>query len=51
MKPVNKAVFFDRDDTLIKDVPYNGDPDVVELMPGALAETHGMARPAANTSV
>jgi D-glycero-D-manno-heptose 1,7-bisphosphate phosphatase len=31
-----KAVFFDRDDTLIYDVPYNGDPDRVELMPGAL---------------
>ena len=32
---MNKAVFFDRDDTLIKDVPYNGDPDRVVLMPGA----------------
>ncbi len=31
-----KAVFFDRDDTLIYDVPYNGDPDRVELMPGAV---------------
>jgi len=28
-----KAVFFDRDNTLIKDVPYNGDPDKVELLP------------------
>ncbi|HQG47290.1 MAG TPA: HAD-IIIA family hydrolase, partial [bacterium] len=31
----NSAVFFDRDDTLIRDVPYNGDPHRVELLPGA----------------
>jgi HAD superfamily hydrolase (TIGR01662 family) len=30
-----RAVLFDRDDTLIRDVPYNGDPDRVEAMPGA----------------
>jgi len=30
-----KAVFFDRDNTIIKDVPYNGDPDKVELLPNA----------------
>ncbi|WP_327091877.1 HAD-IIIA family hydrolase [Nonomuraea sp. NBC_01738] len=29
------AVLFDRDGTLIKDVPGNGDPDRVEPMPGA----------------
>lgn len=29
------AVLFDRDDTLIVDVPYNGDPRRVRLMPGA----------------
>ena len=29
------AVLFDRDGTLIADVPYNGDPDLVEPMPGA----------------
>lgn len=29
------AVFFDRDDTLIHDVPYNGDPARVVLLPGA----------------
>jgi D-glycero-D-manno-heptose 1,7-bisphosphate phosphatase len=28
------AVFFDRDDTLIKNVPYLGDPAQVELLPG-----------------
>ena len=30
------AVLFDRDGTLVVDVPYNGDPDRVEPMPGAL---------------
>lgn len=32
-----KAVFVDRDGTLVRDVPYNGDPDLVEPMPGAQA--------------
>jgi histidinol-phosphate phosphatase family protein len=31
------AVLVDRDGTLIKDVPYNGDPELVEPMPGALS--------------
>lgn len=31
----DRAVLFDRDGTLIVDVPYNGDPSKVELMPGA----------------
>ncbi|MEV5830095.1 HAD-IIIA family hydrolase [Spirillospora sp. NPDC052242] len=30
-----RVVLFDRDDTLIRDVPYNGDPARVEPMPGA----------------
>ena len=30
------AVLFDRDGTLVRDVPYNGDPDLVQPMPGAL---------------
>jgi HAD superfamily hydrolase (TIGR01662 family) len=30
-----KVVLFDRDGTLIHDVPYNGDPDLVTPMPGA----------------
>ncbi|MFB4296815.1 HAD-IIIA family hydrolase [Actinomadura sp. NTSP31] len=30
-----RVVLFDRDDTLIRDVPYNGDPALVEPMPGA----------------
>ena len=29
------AVLFDRDGTLVRDVPYNGDPDRVSVMPGA----------------
>ncbi|MFF8606641.1 D-glycero-alpha-D-manno-heptose-1,7-bisphosphate 7-phosphatase [Streptomyces sp. NPDC015346] len=32
-----EAVLFDRDDTLIADVPYNGDPGLVVPMPGAAA--------------
>src|SRR5439155_3253111 len=31
------AVLFDRDGTLVRDVPYNGDPARVEVMPGARA--------------
>ncbi|MBT0769463.1 HAD family hydrolase [Kineosporia sp. J2-2] len=33
---MTRAVLFDRDGTLIRDVPYNGDPDLVEPMPGAV---------------
>ena len=33
--PRPAAVLFDRDGTLVRDVPYNGDPDRVEPMPGA----------------
>jgi len=29
------AILLDRDDTLVRDVPYNGDPAKVEPMPGA----------------
>jgi len=29
------AVLFDRDGTLVEDVPYNGDPEKVRLLPGA----------------
>lgn len=29
------GVFLDRDDTIIKDIPYLKDPDKIELMPGA----------------
>lgn len=30
-----RAVLFDRDGTLVHDVPYNGDPALVDLVPGA----------------
>ncbi len=33
--PRPAAVLFDRDGTLVLDVPYNGDPDRVEPVPGA----------------
>src|SRR2546429_2398074 len=33
--PRPAAVFFDRDGTLIEDVPYNGDPGKVRPRPGA----------------
>ncbi|WP_426499144.1 D-glycero-alpha-D-manno-heptose-1,7-bisphosphate 7-phosphatase [Streptomyces sp. D54] len=33
-RPVS-AVLFDRDGTLVEDVPYNGDPEKVRLLPGA----------------
>jgi D,D-heptose 1,7-bisphosphate phosphatase len=32
-----KAVFFDKDGTLVKDVPYNVDPNLIELTTGAAA--------------
>jgi D-glycero-D-manno-heptose 1,7-bisphosphate phosphatase len=32
-----KAVLFDRDGTLVRDVPYNGNPELVEPMPQASA--------------
>jgi histidinol-phosphate phosphatase family protein len=34
-RPRPHAVLFDRDGTLVVDVPYNGDPDKVRLMPDA----------------
>jgi histidinol-phosphate phosphatase family protein len=33
--PSPRAVLFDRDGTLVADVPYNGDPQRVVVMPGA----------------
>jgi histidinol-phosphate phosphatase family protein len=35
--PRPAAVLFDRDGTLVVDVPYNGDPDLVRLVPTARA--------------
>lgn len=36
-QPPPRAVLFDRDGTLVIDVPYNGDPALVRPMPGARA--------------
>ncbi len=38
------AVLVDRDGTIVKDVPYNGDPSRVEPMPGAAAALHRLRR-------
>jgi histidinol-phosphate phosphatase family protein len=38
------AVLVDRDGTIVKDVPYNGDPDRVEPMPGAAAALQRLRR-------
>lgn len=32
---LSRAVFLDRDGTVIRDVPNLADPDLVELLPGA----------------
>jgi D-glycero-D-manno-heptose 1,7-bisphosphate phosphatase len=37
---VPAAVLFDRDGTLVVDVPYNGDPEAVVPMPGAVEAVH-----------
>jgi HAD superfamily hydrolase (TIGR01662 family) len=37
-----KAVLFDRDGTLVVDVPYNGDPQKVEPYPGARLVLEGL---------
>ena len=34
-RPATRAVLFDRDGTLVHDVPYNGDPDRVDPVPKA----------------
>ena len=36
LRPSNRAVFLDKDGTLIEDVPYNVDPAHIQLTPGAL---------------
>ena len=39
-----RAVFLDRDGTLVEDVPYNVDPGHIRLLPGttaALRRLHG----------
>ncbi|MHA7262725.1 D-glycero-alpha-D-manno-heptose-1,7-bisphosphate 7-phosphatase [Arthrobacter sp. TMN-37] len=39
-----KAVLFDRDGTLVIDVPYNGEPALVQEMPGARAVLDSLRR-------
>ena len=48
LPPPPRAVLFDRDGTLIVDVPYNGDPELVQPVPGAVEvlarlRRHGIA--------
>lgn len=45
------AVLFDRDGTLIKDVPYNGDPSRVTPMPGAREVLHDLRAHGLRTGV
>jgi histidinol-phosphate phosphatase family protein len=42
--PVPRAVLFDRDGTLVQDVPYNGDPDRVVLVDGAAGALNRLRR-------
>ncbi|MHA7207533.1 D-glycero-alpha-D-manno-heptose-1,7-bisphosphate 7-phosphatase [Arthrobacter sp. MDT1-65] len=37
-----RAVLFDRDGTIVVDVPYNGDPSLVQPMPGAREVLDGL---------
>src|SRR5205823_8869460 len=40
MQSPRKAVFIDKDSTLIEDIPYNADPEEIRLMPDALQGAH-----------
>jgi len=40
----NAAVFLDRDDTLIENIPYLGDPSQVRLLPGAAEACRALCR-------
>ena len=39
-----RAVFFDRDDTLMVNVPYLGDPTLVEIFPEAAAALYALRK-------
>lgn len=45
------AVLFDRDDTLITDVPYLSDPDLVRPVPGARSQLRRLRRAGVRTGV
>ena len=49
--PTPGAVLFDRDGTLVVDVPYNGDPARVELVPGAREAVQRLRRAGIPTGV
>jgi histidinol-phosphate phosphatase family protein len=49
--PPPAAVFFDRDGTLVVDVPYNGDPARVRLAPGARAAVQRLREAGIPTAV
>ena len=49
--PPPAAVLFDRDGTLIRDVPYNHDPSLVEPMPGAAGAVAALRRAGIRTGV
>lgn len=46
-----RAVLFDRDGTLIEDVPYNGDPALVRAIPGAAAALRAVRAAGLRTAV
>jgi len=48
---VPEAVLFDRDGTLVPDVPYNGDPDVVRPVDGAAEALERLRRAGINVCV
>ena len=49
--PQLRAVLFDRDGTLVVDVPYNGEPALVRPMPGAKAVLDSVRRKGLATGV
>ena len=49
--PRPAAVLFDRDGTLVRDVPYNADPALVEPVPGAAAALARLRRAGIRTGV
>ncbi|HEX5535460.1 MAG TPA: HAD-IIIA family hydrolase [Actinomycetales bacterium] len=49
--PPLRAVLLDRDGTLIEDLPYNGDPERVRPMPGAVEAVHRLRAAALSVGV
>jgi histidinol-phosphate phosphatase family protein len=49
--PPLRAVLFDRDGTLVHDVPYNGDPDLVKPVDGAAEALQSLRRNGVRTGV